>query len=112
SPLVVRAWLRVITRVGAEEDLRVVVDQLGTTTEPAMWRVVTPALEAGGLRFPEVAAQLARGIGPLDKLAAAVAVLIGVVPNPLMGSHEENVEWLVAALENDRVAVRMAAVEV
>ncbi len=111
SPLVVRAWLRAVTRFGDLADFRIVFEQLGATTQFETWRLVVPAIEAGTRRHWQEARELALTVAPSSAHAAAAAIVIRVAPEPLGGSLEADLEWLTAALSNESPTARMAAIE-
>ncbi len=111
SPLVVRAWLRAVANWGQLADFRLTFEHLGSTSQLETWRLVVAALESGAQRFWRDARELAGSVSPSSAHAAAAAVVMGAVPEPLGESIHADEEWLTAALSNESPTARMAAIE-
>jgi HEAT repeat protein len=108
---VVRAALVALAQIGDEGTFGLASRWLTPSAPPALRQAAALALAACAGRFPDLARSLARQAKPEAPEAAVSAIVIGVLPDPVMGSASDDAAFLADAASNECAIVRRVALE-
>lgn len=111
APDVVRAALVALAQIGDEGTLGLAARWLVPDAPSPIRHAAASALSASAARHPDAARALSRQVAADSPSAAAAAIIIGALDEPVFGSVADDVAFLAEAASNASPIVRRAALE-